>query len=153
MVADIEVVASPSSRVDIDHLFEYFEYTRQLFLELWIGFVMTLERDVHIIRLTNDGPKGQTREIFPESCGTFRTIQDPDVFPEVDPGNHDQLEARDNELKDNSKDHMLQALLFDTTPASALKTGAKRIYWKLRLFFNQAPISCQDFRLTGKKIL
>jgi hypothetical protein len=137
MVSDIEVVAS-SSTVNIDDLVEYFDYTRQLSLELWLGFVITLERDTRIFRLTKGG------HIVPESSGTFRTVQDPDMFPDIEPGRHSKLEEY---LTDSIDD-----LLYDTTPASAslaLKTRAEKIYWKLRLFFKQSPISCEDFVLTG----
>jgi hypothetical protein len=131
MVADIEVVARPSSKANIDDLFEYFEYTRRLFLDLWLGFVITLERDTRTTRLPRTWSPGCMAHIVPESCGTFRTVQDPDMFPDIDPGNYKK-----------SEEHELD-----------LKSRASKIYWKLRLFFKQSPIGCEDFVLTGKQII
>jgi hypothetical protein len=126
MVADIEVIANHGNKSECTP--GYFELMADLFLELWMGFVSTLERDLRIINLTlgerDDGlPCKQRHRIDPSTLlgeGTFKAIQDPDILPEVNPGYEMQYEVPDA----ISETHWTDL---------ALKTRAQRIYAKVGL--------------------
>ena len=88
MVADIEVIANHGNKSK--SIPEYFELMADLFLELWMGFSSTLERGLRIIDLTSSEKndrlpyKHQINQITLR--GTFGTVQDPDVLPNVNSG-------------------------------------------------------------------
>lgn len=140
MVADIEVIAENKKH----YISGYFELMADLFLELWVGFVPTIERDLRVLNLTvGKVDEGISYQPFPLSLSQagresthsalssrhttvlkFRHLsflQDPDMLPDVNSGH----EFQQHEIHEESSETQWMDLVS--------RVRAKRIYAKVRI--------------------
>jgi len=130
MVADIEVIAENKRH----YASGYFELMADLFLELWVGFIAAIERDLSILNLASEkGNEGLPCQAFPLSLSGFPRshttvrkfrhlsfLQNPDVLPDVNPGFESQQHEIHGEISDTQWTDLTSRI------------RAKRIYTKVR---------------------